>query len=259
MHRRFLTPLVPVVAVMVAAACSGSDNDVIARVDDQKLSVSELDELTQTAREEIAAETGEVLDRELTADEIRQVIADWIDTTASEDGLIGEELVAELDAEQLAPVYAQGLAAAGVACIDVIIASTPDEAEATAARLDAGEAFDDVFNEVNIDPTAGELGCVPQTEFPPESEAPPVALAVYEVNADDPVSFATFPDEAGNELGFVVKFRTFDELAEADVDFVVETARASAGERLLIARLDVDVNPRYGAFDAATGSVIALG
>jgi len=242
-----MTVLLPITAATLTAGCTTfSDSDAVARVDDVELSEDDLDELLL----EIGA-TDEDLDGVLPGEPVRQVITSWIQETAI--GLSDDEIVA---------VYDQGIEAAGVSCPTVMSAETPDAANAAVERLGAGEAYDIVFSETNVDPQLVEAGgrvpCLPIDQFPPESRESPDVVALVAINADNPFVAAEIPGASG-AVGIVVGFRPFDDLNDQEANDVANTIRAAAATNIDVESVDVHVASRYGTFDTATGTVVALG
>jgi len=242
-----MTVLLPITAATLTAGCTTfSDSDAVARVDDVELSEDELDELLL----EIGA-SDEDLDGVLPAEPVRQVITAWIQETA-----IG---LSDADIEGL---YGQGLEASGVACPTVLSAETADAAEAALERLSAGEAYDIVFSETNVDPqladAVGRIGCLPVDQFPPESREAADVVALFAINADDTFATAALPG-AADTIGIVVGFRPFDDLNDQEANEVANIVRAAAAADIDVESIDVHVASRYGTFDTATGTVVALG
>jgi len=79
------------------------------------------------------------------------------------------------------------------------------------------------------------------------------------VNASEPYAVAELPDQAGSSVGFLVVYRSFDVLSDQDRAIALDTVRRSVGIGIVVSALDIEVDPRYGTFDAGTGSVIPLG
>jgi parvulin-like peptidyl-prolyl isomerase len=88
----------------------------------------------------------------------------------AEELLIQDAVIAELAGDEmyLTEIYENQPLLLVSVCVRHIVVATPEEAEAVKARLDAGEDFADVANEVSLDTNnvGGELPC-------------PIAAAAY--------------------------------------------------------------------------------
>jgi len=229
-NRRSLTIAVPLALAVLASGCTTlPDNDVAARVDGTELGQDEF--------EQRLAAAGITTDQAVPLDPARAELTLWIQN----------QLV---DPAEVAVQYDAGPAVGGSICLSAIVVETEDEAEVAADRLREGDDFAEVFADANIDPTlvadTGALPCITSADLDAAatlSADAPVATTVLLDNADQPVAWA------------VLEFRTFDQLAPADIEFV--TASVDLGDAA--ADADIHVDPRYGTFDAELGQVIALG
>ncbi len=134
----------------------------------------------------------------------------------------------------------------GLICSSHILVATIEEAEAVQSRLDAGEDFATLAQEVSIDPgsgsVGGDLGCVgPGTFVTPFEDA---ALAAEPGAVTDPVE---------SDFGFHLIVTRAAEPAD------LRTLAASALEAEMSARLDaalgsvpVELAPQFGTWDEAT-------
>ncbi len=144
-NRRLMTILLPLAAASLTAGCTTfSDADAVARVGDTELSADQLDDLL--AEQQFPEEARS----DLTL--VRPVISGWIEETAIENGLFSPELIEAIPDAELLALYDQGIATAGVTCVGLMVAETPEAGDAAADRLRDGEAFADVFADVNLDP-----------------------------------------------------------------------------------------------------------
>ncbi len=144
-------------------------------------------------------------------------------------------------------------------CVSHILVATVEEATAIGAELAAGADFAATAAARSTDPSAadgGTLGCFPEGEpFPfvePFSAAIP-GLAVGAVSA--PVQ---------TEFGFhlirvdSVGVPELDDVRETVATAVAEAARASFSEFFddALASVEVDVDPRYGTWDAEQATIV---
>lgn len=237
--RRSLTILLPLSIAVVATGCTTfSDSDAVARVDDVELTRDEFDDRL--------AELGVGADAVVPLDPVRDEIGTWIN----------QQLVADIDVGAL---YDQGAEVSGVVCLRAIVVEEEATADAALAELADGAAFEDVFNENNLDQslvaTTGAIPCLGPEDIENNIGTPFVATGAT-MGPDTPLAKAELLDTAGGVFGWVVlSFRPYAELDEADVEQLaglVDVSEAAAAA-------DVYVDPRYGTFDRDTGTVVGLG
>ena len=238
-NRRSLTIAVPLALAVLASGCTTlPDNDVAARVDGTELGQDEF--------EQRLAAAGITTDQAVPLDPARAELTLWIQS----------QLV---DAADVAAQYDAGPAVGGSICLSAIVTETEAEAETAADRLREGDDFADVFAAANIDPTlvaeTGALPCITSLDLDAAAGTPLIDAATT-LSADTPVATTVLLDNADQPVAWaVLEFRTFDQLAPADIEFV--TASVDLGDAA--ADADIHVDPRYGTFDAELGQVIALG
>ena len=255
-NRRLMTILLPLAAASLTAGCTTfSDADAVARVGDTELSADQLDDLL--AEQQFPEEARS----DLTL--VRPVISGWIEETAIENGLFSPELIEAIPDAELLALYDQGIATAGVTCVGLMVAETPEAGDTAADRLRDGEAFADVFADVNLDPdlavVGGEAGCFDRGQFAGAEPLPPEVVALFSVNAANPFTSAPTVNADGTAAGLVIAHRSADEIPSADVAQVLQLIRQLSGAGLLVADLDIYVDSRYGTYDLASASVIPLG
>ncbi len=219
-NRRLMTILLPLAAASLTAGCTTfSDADAVARVGDTELSEDQLDELLDEQQFPEEARSDLTL--------VRPVISGWIEQTAIENGLFGPEVLEAIPEADLLALYDEGIAASGVACVDLMVAESPEAGEVAAERLRDGEAFADVLADVNIDPdlaaVGGEVGCFDSSQFAGVDPLPPEVVALFSVNAADPFASAPSPNPDGSAAALVIAHRGADEIPSADVEQVLQT------------------------------------
>jgi hypothetical protein len=247
--RRALASLALV--VLTAGCTTFSDNDAIARVGDVELSRAELDDQL--------AELGlEASDEALPAAFARPTISSWIQEQAIEQGLFGDEVVAAVEPELIADTYGLGLDGSGITCPELIVTDTFVLAEEAVVRLDGGEEFAAVFADLNVDPgldaTTGRFACVLRSELSADVLDTPDVAALRAVSADAPHVAAEIVDPVNGDFGVVIAFRGYDTLDDDDRAQV----DAAIAPRIVVEDLDVHVDPRFGRFDPASGSVVEM-
>ena len=227
----------------------------------------------QTAFRSFLADNG------VDADEQRQAFLEQIAPDNPIFGVSGEllTLIAELDpavqagavqsveaadTETLRALYADNPTLTGLTCVRHILVETEPEAEDVLAELTDGGDFEALAVERSIDPTAADTGgaianldnaCVP-IETVLQSFDPGFTLGVLQAREGIPSK----PVESS--FGWhVILHRPFDEVADS-VDALHQPGLS--GGLLLdgyVATVDVDVTPRYGTWDPATGAIVPLG
>lgn len=235
--RRSLLVLLPL-AVLATGCSTFSDSDAVARVDDEELSRTEFDERLA----ELGVGGSEVIPLEPVRDEI----GSWIN----------EQLVADVD---VASLYDEGPEASGVVCLRAIVVEEQATAEEALAALEAGTDFAEVFAANNLDAslqaTNGAIPCLGPEDIANNIATPFVAVGAT-MGADTPLALAPLLDTTGAEFGWVVLgFRSFDELDATEAEQVAGSVDVSEAA----AAADIFVDPRYGTFDADTGTVVGLG
>jgi parvulin-like peptidyl-prolyl isomerase len=120
--------------------------------------------------------------------------SDATKAAVAEQLLIRDAVVAELtdDEVYLAGVYENQPALLVSVCARHILVAAPEEADAVKARLDAGEDFAEVANEVSLDTSSvgGELPCpIAAADYPEEFSTAAALLPVGEISTPVPTEF----------------------------------------------------------------------
>ena len=227
--------------------------------------------ITWTAAEDLLAEAGleptqEAVDgiqaqisSNPTAQELPQDMQDdVVRGAASVDSL---SQISAPTAEELEAKYNESPASTGAMCLSHILLDTEEEAENVLAELEAGGDFAELAGKYSIEPAAAQTGgalaanngnaCQAvgqfQTTFDPDFTAG--ALAATAGEPTGPVQ---------SQFGYhVILARPFDEVGE-DLAELIATAPGDAALSGLLASADITVDPRYGRWDAARGSVVSL-
>jgi parvulin-like peptidyl-prolyl isomerase len=227
--------------------------------------------ITWTAAEDLLAEAGMEPTQEA-VDDIRAQIssnptAQELAQDMQDDVVRGAASVQSLSqlpaptAEELEAMYAKDPAATGALCVRHILVDTEAEARDVLAELEAGADFAELASERSTEPAAAETGgalagndgnaCLPvdtfQTSFDPDFSTG--ALAAKAGEPTEPVQ---------SQFGYhVILVRPFDEVGE-DLAALVGTAPGDAALSGRLATADITVDPRYGRWDPARGSVVSL-
>jgi hypothetical protein len=214
-------------------------------VERRKLTVSGADE--QAAADDVIASFGEPsIFRAFPEDYRDELVRRQAQVTVLQAEL-GE---VEVDEAAVQKFYEENVEQFTRTCVSHILVATPEEAAAAKARIQGGEDFATVAQELSTDPgsgaNGGELGCVAPGSFVPEFETAMESLPEGQVS--DPVQ---------TNFGFHLILVT--ERAPQPL----EEARAEIRQQLLgqtsadfeafvdeaLNKAEIEVNPRYGRFD----------
>jgi parvulin-like peptidyl-prolyl isomerase len=227
--------------------------------------------ITWTAAEDVLAEAGLEPTQEA-IDGIRAQIAASPDAQDLSQGMQDDVVRGAAAVESLAQVraptaaeleaaYNGNHASTGAMCLSHILLETEAEAEAVLAELEAGADFAELAGERSIEPAAPQTGgalaandgnaCQSvgtfQTSFDPDFTAG--ALGATAGEPTEPVR---------SQFGYhVILARPFDDVGE-DLAALVATAPGDAALSGRLATADITVDPRYGRWDPARGSVVSL-
>ena len=212
--------VIALAAIAVSGCATFDDTDVVAHVDDVEMSQAEL---------ERRARASSLVDGDrLSGNDARTTIQSWIALQLA-------------DRADIVDAYLQGPGESGVACLYVLPAPDAATADTWVERLDAGEEWDVLVEEVF--PGAGATG---REQCFPTEQLPEVAEQLAALSVDAPHRSVVFDDGSV----FVVRMQTLDELIGTellDVAVFVEPA----AEAVVLAELDqlqIEVAPRYGTF-----------
>ncbi|HEX9682859.1 MAG TPA: peptidylprolyl isomerase [Acidimicrobiales bacterium] len=135
------------------------------------------------------------------------------------------------------------------ACAHHILVDSEEEASDVIARVEGGESFDDLAQELSIDTgsgaVGGDLGCAPRGVYVPEFEEAIFSGPVGELQ--DPVQ---------SQFGFhVIRVDSREVPPFAEVEAEVQQQLATQGQDAFgtwlqeaVSNADVDVSPRFGSW-----------
>jgi len=199
-------------------------------------------------------------------------------TGAARDALVDQTVltsklveVAAPDVATLADSYAVRPASLGVVCGRIIVVDDVGAGEDAIDSLDAGGSFADVGEEYSTEPdfagTGGSLTGDPEQPCVPlsgvQGAGVELAGALVAARPGQPAG----PIETGAGI-IVFVADPFDDVAGAITDLYESpgagagAAGGSAGQLMFAGWLldaDISVNPRYGRWDPATATIVALG
>jgi parvulin-like peptidyl-prolyl isomerase len=164
-------------------------------------------------------------------------------------------------AEELEAKYNDRPASTGALCVSHILVDTQAEAEDVLAELAAGADFAELAGQRSTEPNAAETGGA----LAANDGNPCQSVGTFQTSFDRDFTAGALAATAGEPTGpvqtqfgyHVILARPFDEVGE-DLAALVATAPGDAALSGRLATADITVDPRYGRWDAARGSVVSL-
>lgn len=222
---------------------------------DAEIELIKADFPDQTAFEEALKEQA------LTEEQLRQFIADRL----LEDR-VRAEVTADAGASQedIVAYYDENIDDFRETCVQHILVDSDAEARVVANQLQNAprSEVDDLFAKLarqrstdgGSAPSAGNLGCVPPGQFVAEFEDAMTELEIGEIS--DPVQ-----SEFGFHIIRVNERRTvpFSQVEDQIFERLSGTSQDEAWEEFIVdlyERAGVEINPRYGVIDPATGAIL---
>ncbi len=259
MIRRSSAVLAAIVALMTLSSCATFNrNDIAAGVGSHSLTAA-------------AAQGLVTADPTSTpGDQLRQQITTWVRITvlSNEAGTIVDSnpTAASLQAQakqavdKLGPTFAREAYESGAekspkVCLGAIPVATADDAKPVLDALATGTSFADAAKKYSTDSTLASSGGVVTDQSGAEcfSVNPAIVTALAKVPVGQPVVVdLTAPAAA------VVVMRPFDSLSDAAKAVLASAGPSQEQFKALVAKSRVYVDPRYGRWDPATGSVVPL-
>ncbi len=217
--------------VGLSACATFTDDNVVARVGDAELSQHQFESETESLPEAGGST--------ITGDAARGLINQWIYLEASRAvGFIER--------------YEQGPEASGVACINVLVAADSAAATKAVERLRAGDPASAVAADTDATATgAGARGCAPSADLGPEANA-----QLKGWSAADPHRVVELAPNF-----YVVSLQSTDQLQATELLTTLQAIDPNVVTEVVgfVQDSDIYVDPRFGAFDFESGSVVALG
>ena len=228
-----------------------STKAVIAALD--KAGISITDEDRNAALTALQAEAG--------FNDAPQVVQDFYVLASASQSVANREFAVNTD--DLKALYEDRATQSGAVCLRAILVATQEEIDAVTARIDAGEDFATIAQEVSTDSSAengGALqdrtsgsGCLEQATF--ESQVTPEFLTAL---ADAKVGQVTASFEIPTVGWVVLLVRPFDEVADDVAGLIAGNGAIEAG-RSVLGSAEVWVSPEYGRWDPTTLSIVPVG
>jgi len=228
-----------------------STQAVIAALDEAGISIT--DEDRNAALTALQAEAG--------FNDAAQVVQDFYVLASASQSVANREF--EVNSDDLKALYEDRSTQSGAVCLRAILVATQEEIDAVTARINAGEDFATIAQEVSIDSSAtngGALqdqtsgsGCLEQATF--ESQVTAEFLTAL---TDAKVGEATPAFEIPTVGWVVLLVRPFDEVAD-DVAVLISGNGAIEAGRSVLSSAKVWVSPEYGRWDPTTLSIVPVG
>jgi hypothetical protein len=260
--RRRLAVLIFALASIALSACATFDqNDVAAKIGDRSLSAEAVQALATTG------------DTAATGDELRDQLTKWIRVTVLEESSgtaapTSPPTSAELDdryalaittlaGDQARTLYESGVSGSPVVCLRAVTLPTIDEANEVLATVQAGMPLADAARQFSTDTAVGATGGIVTGPDGNECLAPDNVLpAVTAALADTPVGQVIAADLT--TFSAVLMLRPWDDLLLESQSLIAGTVVSQEQLDAIVDAADIYVDPRYGRWDPASGSVVAL-
>ena len=228
-----------------------STEAVVAALDQARIKIT--DEDLNSALTSLQSQTG--------FSDAPKVVQDFYVLASASQAVANREFA--MSSDDLKSLYEGQGSQSGAVCLRAILVKTQEEIDAVTSRLDAGEDFAAIAQEVSTDSSAtngGALqdqtsgsGCLEQSTF--ESQVTPEFLTAL---ADAKIGQATASFEIPTVGWVVLLVRPFDEVAD-DVANLISGDGAVAAGRAVLQDAKIWISPEYGRWDAETLGVVAVG
>ncbi|HZX54233.1 MAG TPA: hypothetical protein VFE86_06115 [Ilumatobacteraceae bacterium] len=267
MNRRGLSIVTGAIATAIALSTLSScatfnRNGTAAEVGGRTLSQKEVQELA-----------GGSEDSPATADALRDELTKWIRVAVIENEVgtaepttptSSEELdtrlstaISALGAGTAETTYETGLAASPVICLAAITVANIDDANTALAAINSGTSFSDAAHQFSTDTAIADAGGVVKGRDGSECIAPnTVNPAVTTALKDTPVGQPIAADLG--TFAAVLLLRPYDELSDASKKLIASASVPQTQLDAVVDAADIFVDPRYGRWDNASGSVVAM-
>jgi hypothetical protein len=254
--------LLILVALPTLSSCATFNrNDVAAKVGDRSLS--------STAVETLAA-TG---DTAATGDQLREQLTKWIRVTVLEDanGTAAptapttssdldtrlSQAITTIAGDKTRTTYETGLSGSPVVCLAAITVANIDDANKVLAAVNSGTPFADAARQFSTDTVIAQAGGVVIGQdgsecIDPGSINPAVTTALKDTPVGQPIAADL------NTFSAVLMLRPFDDLLPESKSLIASAAVSQEQIDGIVNAATIYVDPRYGRWDPASGSVVTL-
>jgi hypothetical protein len=257
-NRRAFAALAAAGTIALSSCSTFNRNDVAAQVGDRTLTAA-------------AAQSLVVADATKTAgDQLRSQITSWIRVTvlSNEAGIVDDSpptaatlqtqlqsALGKLGGQQAQAVYESGAAKSPVVCLGAIPVAGPDQTQPVLDALAAGTSFADAAKQFSSDPGLAQSGGI-VSDSSTGGECFPVNPEIVTALTDVPIGQAVAVNLAA--VTAVVRMRPFAELSASAQSEIAGATISQDQVAALVAQSKVYVDPRYGRWDPATGSIVPL-
>jgi hypothetical protein len=261
-RRRCAALVAACTAAIVLQSCATFDrNNVAAQVDDLSL--------TAKAAEKLAAND----DNAATGDRLRLELTKWIRVTVleSSNGIAApsgtptpEELdarlsqaIVELAGDNAKQVYQLGPNGSPLLCLAAITVASADEANTVLATINAGMTFENAARQFSTDTVLAADGGIVKGPDGAECIAPDgVNAAAVDALRTTPVGQAIVADLG--TFSAVMMLRPYEDLLPESKSSIAGATVSQDQIDAIVDSADIYVDPRYGRWDATTGTVVIL-
>ncbi|HEY0519342.1 MAG TPA: peptidylprolyl isomerase [Ilumatobacteraceae bacterium] len=254
--------LIALSSIALSSCATFNQNNVAAKVGDHSLSAKEA--------ERLAADGG----RAATGDDLRAEISKWIrvtvleattgaptapTTTPADLDTRYAKAITSIAGDQARTLYASGVNGSPVICLAAITVATLDDANKVLATLKAGTPFADAARTNSTDAVIAQAGGIvkggpnaDQECLDPATVNPNVVAALKTTPVGEPIAadLSTF--------AAVLMLRPFDDLLPESQSKIATASVPQAQLDAIVDNANIYVDPRYGRWDATTGTVVTL-
>lgn len=166
--------------------------------------------------------------------------------------------------DKIEKMYAQQPSLTGAMCASHVVVKKKETAEMVLSRLAKGAKFADMAKKYSIEPAAKTSGGALQGQSEDGTTSPCMSILEYQQNFDPAFTRGAIAAQAGVPYGpvqssfgwHVILLAPWDDVK----DDVLSLVKAEPGPNLAtgwLANADISVDPAYGRWDSATGTIAA--
>ncbi len=261
-RRSAQTVIAALLSLLTLSSCATFNrNDVAAKVGDRSLSSKTVESLASTGG---AAATG---------DQLREQLTKWIRVTVLEasNGTAApstpptsadldsrlSQAISTIAGDKARTTYESGLSGSPVICLAAITVNNIDDANNVLATVNNGTPFADAARQFSTDTVIAQAGGIVKGQDGSECIDPgTVNTAVTAALKDVPVGQPIAADLS--TFSAVLMLRPYDELLSESKSLIARAAVPQEQLDAIVGAANIYVDPRYGRWDAASGSVVTL-
>jgi hypothetical protein len=247
--------------VALSSCATFNRNDTAAEVDGRTLSQEEVQQLAGGSEASPATAAG-----------LRDELTKWIRVAVIEDKVGTAQATAPSSSEELDTRLSAAISALGsdtaqstyetgtsspVMCLAAITVANIDDADKVLAAINSGTSFSDAAHQFSTDTAIAEAGGVVKGSDGSECIAPnTVNPAVTTALKDTPVGQPIAADLG--TFSAVLMLRPYDELSDESKKVIASASVPQTELDAVVDAADIFVDPRYGRWDPASGSVVEM-